>query len=109
MQTGAGRDPELCIQSSEEITKADFFFIRYPPWVGYKDVRNTEGRPRKRRQLTEPRESKKQRERTKDSQGKTKKGENFQGLLNFAIGSSLLITKAIMFLMPGKDHTHDLT
>ena len=48
-------------------------------------------------------------ERTKDSQGKTKKGANFQGLLNFAIGSSLLITKAIMFLMPGKDHTHDLT
>ena len=86
-----------------------FSSLGIPPWVGYKDVRNTEVRPRKRRQLTEQRESKKQREGTKDSQGKNKNGENFQGLLNFAIGSSLLVTKAIMFLMPSKDHTHDLT
>ena len=27
MQTGAGRDSELCIQSSEEITKAEDFFL----------------------------------------------------------------------------------
>lgn len=109
MQTGAGRDPELQFKAQKRSPKQIFFFIRYPPRVGYKDVRNTEVRPRKRRQLTEQRESKKQREGTKDSQGKNKNGENFQGLLNFAIGSSLLVTKAIMFLMPSKDHTHDLT
>lgn len=39
-----------------------FFSIWYPLRAGYKHVRNTEGRPRKRRQLTELRESKKQRE-----------------------------------------------
>ena len=27
MQTGAGRDSELCVQSSEEITKAEDFFL----------------------------------------------------------------------------------
>ena len=104
-----GETQNYIFKAQRRSPKQIFFFIRYPPWVGYKDVRNTEGRPRKRRQLTEQRESKKQREGTKDSQGKTKNGENFQGLLNFAIGSSLLITKAIMFLMPSKDHTHDLT
>lgn len=33
---------------------------------------------------------------------------SFQCLLNFAIRFSLLITKAIMFSVPGEDHPHDL-
>lgn len=70
-------------------------------------MRNVKAWPRKRRQLRELGESRKQ-DRTKDSQGKIKEEESFQGLLDFAVGSPVLITKAIMFFMPRKDHTHDL-
>lgn len=82
-----------------------FFWIWHPPRAQFKDVRNSGDRPRKRRWLAEPMESRKEQERTKRSQGKHKEEESFQGLLNFAIRSSLFITKVIMFFMPNKDHT----
>lgn len=81
-----------------------FFSLWHPPRVEYKNVRSTGGRPSERRQPTELRESRKNHRIT----GENQRGREFQGLLNFAIESSLLITKAIMFFMPSKDHTHDL-
>lgn len=57
---GLGETQNYVFKAQRRSPKQIFFFIRYPPWVGYKDVRNTEGRPRKSRQLTELRESKKQ-------------------------------------------------
>lgn len=70
----------------------------------YKDVRNIGGRPGKWRQLIE---LKAERRRKEPKTHREKSGETFQGLLKFAIGSSLLIAKATMLLMPRKDHTHD--
>lgn len=104
MQTGAGRDPELHIQSSEEITKADFFSSLGIPWVGYKDVRNTEGRPRKRRAASEQRESKKQREGTKDSQGKTKMRE-FPGPIEFCNWVFIINHKSYVLDAKQRSHT----
>lgn len=69
----------------------------------YEDVRNNGGGPGKRRQVTELRESRKEKE--PEIHREKSEGESSQSLLNFVIGSSLLITKAIMFFMPSKDHT----
>lgn len=108
MQTGTERVPGLYIWRSEVTTKAGDFFSQFGilsgqvinMWetlkAGQERGGSSQSWERARSRENEP----------KIPQRKIKGGENFQGLLNFAIGSSLLITKAIMFFMPGKDHTH---
>lgn len=70
-------------------SRISFFSIWHPPRAEYKIVRNTGDRPRKRRRLTELTERSKERERTKDSQGKHKEEEvpRAYGTLQFRLHS----------------------
>lgn len=68
-------------------------------------MRNIGGRPRKRRWLTELRESRKARKTTKDSQGKIKEGESFQSPLNFVIEFIINHESYYVFYTKQRSHT----
>lgn len=106
MQRGAGRDPGLykCKGQRWPPKQKSFLLNLASSGAEYKDVRNIGGRPGKRRQLTELKQSRKERERTKDSQGKIR-GREFPGPIEFC-NWVFIINHKSYYVLSAKQSSH---